>query len=326
MAVAPQDYETFNGNWEPPPNNTAYQTGQTAQSGGQSRAMAPVSTTSPFATMYPNMSQGQLQRQAMRSQFATNHPVLSGMMNGPLQRRNVAFQDVFTSPGSVANAGYQAQVDSSGSGVLGMPRMRPAGGPGGGPGQGAFGQMFPRMGQMVSNMFQGPTPMLSALFPRSRPAGLGAQPTTTPAGNIISYNYGGDTIRNQPLAPNLVQALNQAAQAAGITQIRVTSGGQDATGENRTGSTRHDHGNAGDIQLVVNGRVLDFTNPADQEIYQDFVREARAAGVTGVGAGTNYMGNDTIHVGYGNEAVWGGTGANAAPPPDWLVAAYNGGS
>lgn len=134
----------------------------------------------------------------------------------------------------------------------------------------------------------------------------------------LSYANQGKT-RNLPVSPEVARAYELAAQAAGIDEIRVTSGGQ--SGERRTGSHRHDEGGAGDIQLVRGGRVLDFTNPNDLPYFTNFVANAKSSGLTGFGAGTDYMGSSTIHAGGGTPAVWGagGRGTNA---PDWLRQAY----
>ena len=143
----------------------------------------------------------------------------------------------------------------------------------------------------------------------------------------IRYDYGSGTIRNQPVTDQLSAAIQAAANAAGIDEVVVFSGGQAAAGEggNRTGSTRHDHGNAADVKLMVGGRLLDHTNPSDQRIFATFVQAAQQQGLTGFGAGPGYMDNNSIHVGYGDAAVWGagGAGANA---PSWLRNAYSGGS
>jgi hypothetical protein len=49
---------------------------------------------------------------------------------------------------------------------------------------------------------------------------------------------------------------------AGVDTIQINSGGQDAVGEGnrRTGSTRHDRGRAADLQCVVEGTTLTFTD------------------------------------------------------------------
>lgn len=132
--------------------------------------------------------------------------------------------------------------------------------------------------------------------------------------------------RNDPVNDRLAAAIEAAAAAAGIDRVVVVSGGQEAEGEGgaRTGSTRHDHGGAADVELYVGDRLLDFTNPQDQALYRQFVTAARNNGVTGIGAGSDYMGNTRIHVGFGDPAVWGG-GGRSANAPGWLVEAYNAG-
>jgi hypothetical protein len=129
--------------------------------------------------------------------------------------------------------------------------------------------------------------------------------------------------RNDPLDPRLIGALSFLGDM-GIT-MDVVSGGQEAAGEggSRTGSTRHDHGNAADVDFYMGGRKLDWSNPQDMPLLVQIVQTAKSRGVTGIGAGDDYMGAGRFHVGFGNAGVWGagGKGANA---PDWLVAAYNG--
>jgi hypothetical protein len=131
--------------------------------------------------------------------------------------------------------------------------------------------------------------------------------------------------RNKPIASDLKQVLDAAAQSAGVDTIRITSGGQDALGEGtrRTGSTRHDRGRAADLQLVANGTTITFTDQAAPPTMLAFVTAACAAGATGVGAGVTYMGNRTIHVGFGKspadtqKLAWGANGASANAP-QWL--------
>ncbi|MGY3434342.1 hypothetical protein ACVWWI_006318 [Bradyrhizobium sp. USDA 3686] len=139
-----------------------------------------------------------------------------------------------------------------------------------------------------------------------------------------------DAIRNQPISEELKRVLNGAAQAAGVDTIRITSGGQDALGKGgrRTGSTRHDHGRAADLQCVVDGNTLTFTDQSAPPGILSFVTSAAAAGATGIGAGVGYMGNRTIHVGFGtspndhSRLTWGAGGRSAAAP-QWLRDAAN---
>ncbi|MFC5326167.1 SH3 domain-containing protein [Bradyrhizobium oligotrophicum] len=119
--------------------------------------------------------------------------------------------------------------------------------------------------------------------------------------------------------------LEAAAEAAAIDTIRITSGGQDALGEGtrRTGSTRHDRGRAADLQCVVGGTTLTFTDQSAPPGILRFVTAAAAAGANGIGAGVGYMGNRTIHVGFGTsvsdhaELTWG-AGGRSATAPQWL--------
>jgi len=134
-----------------------------------------------------------------------------------------------------------------------------------------------------------------------------------------------DAIRNKPISEELKRVLEAAAQAAAIDAIRIISGGQDTLGEGsrRTGSTRHDRGRAADLQCVVGGTTLTFTDQSAPPGILRFVTAAAAAGANGIGAGVGYMGNRTIHVGFGtsvsdhSELTWG-AGGRSATAPQWL--------
>lgn len=146
------------------------------------------------------------------------------------------------------------------------------------------------------------------------------------AGRVEELQQQVAAIRRQPISGALRRVLESAAQAAGVN-VQVTSGGQPniSTGStNRTGSTRHDDGNAADLQLYVveNGkkRILSDTNAEDRQIMSKFVSAAIGAGATGVGAAHDYMGPSTMHVGFGNPAVWGGSSG----PASWIRAAAAG--
>lgn len=126
-------------------------------------------------------------------------------------------------------------------------------------------------------------------------------------------------IRDLPIKKKLSEILSKAADEAGIDTVRVTSGGQakKGSGGKRTGSTRHDEGNAADLQLEKNGHVLSFEKPEERPVVVRFVTAAAAFGATGIGAGVTYMGEHTLHVGFGTKAVWG-AGGKSANAPDWL--------
>ena len=131
-------------------------------------------------------------------------------------------------------------------------------------------------------------------------------------------------IRNDPLSAELTAALDSVLPELGVT-VKVFSGGQEASGPSRTGSKRHDHGNAADVFFYKDGRRLDWRNPNDIPLFQEIVRRGKAAGLTGFGAGEGYMQPGSMHIGFGNPGVWGagGRGVNA---PGWLRAAFNDGS
>ena len=140
------------------------------------------------------------------------------------------------------------------------------------------------------------------------------------ANDWLAYANQGAT-RNQHLDPRLVQAMGFLPEM-GLT-MEVFSGGQPGvgTGGARVGSTRHDHGNAADVFFRQNGQRLDWANPQHTPMFQEIVRRAKGAGVTGFGAGQGYMQPGSMHIGYGTPGVWGagGKSGNAA---DWLVQAY----
>lgn len=136
----------------------------------------------------------------------------------------------------------------------------------------------------------------------------------------LQYDNAGK-IRSQPISPELQKALSFLPEM-GVT-ARVFSGGQPtaAEGGSRTGSTRHDHGNAADVLFFKDGRQLDWANPDDLPVFEEIVKRGRGAGLTGFGAGPGYMQQGSMHVGFGTPGVWGsgGRGANAA---EWLRNAY----
>jgi peptidoglycan hydrolase-like protein with peptidoglycan-binding domain len=129
--------------------------------------------------------------------------------------------------------------------------------------------------------------------------------------------------RDQPINDRLRGVLLAAGDEAGIDVIRVISGGQPGSSGRSQGSHRHDDGNAADLELLQNGRALDFTVPKELDVISQFVTAAAAHGATGIGAGVNYMGPKRLHVGFGNgprdnrQTVWG-DGEASANAPAWL--------
>lgn len=126
-------------------------------------------------------------------------------------------------------------------------------------------------------------------------------------------------IRDLPINLALKNTIADAGDLAGVEWIRVTSGGQCVKGacKKRIGSQRHDLGRAADLQLWLQDRALRFTKDSELPYFTKFVEACAAKGLTGFGAGKNYMGSKTIHVGWGARAVWGAKG-KASNAPGWL--------
>jgi hypothetical protein len=137
-------------------------------------------------------------------------------------------------------------------------------------------------------------------------------------------------IRDQDISPELMALLETVGNELDV-YFEVHSGGQSpkGSGGKRTGSTRHDHGKAADVKAYTlqdgQKRYLDFSKSKDRDLWSDIVRLAVAGGATGIGAGSDYMGNQTVHIGYGNKGTWG-AGGRSANAPEWLTAAYKSGT
>lgn len=123
---------------------------------------------------------------------------------------------------------------------------------------------------------------------------LDVKPASVP---IIDMTAG--KIRDKPISEDVRNRISTAAIATDPNiSIGLVSGGQDATGPNRTGSHRHDNGGAGDIVLIRDGKQV--TPVEDPELYARFLENAAAAGFTGIG---HYSWG--VHVGGGSKAAWG---------------------
>jgi hypothetical protein len=169
-------------------------------------------------------------------------------------------------------------------------------------------------------------------------------PDSTDPNNTGSDNASGGPVGNNTssgndldadLNPDLRASLEEAAAASGVA-VRTTSGvRQPEAGA----SGRHQHGDASDTQLVVNGRVLSASNAADREIIktftQNYLSAARSRGYTpSVGwADTSaprsqwYMGGNTGHydIAIGNSpgvpagrGTYWGNGQSSSGAPKWL--------
>jgi hypothetical protein len=152
----------------------------------------------------------------------------------------------------------------------------------------------------------------------------------------IGYTYGnvGDRksgkSRYGAVAPKTRSLLDRATELANqsllsgkrIGRIEVFSGGQPAGQKvlgtkvrkaivpgvgGGFGSPRHDFGGAADVHVYdQNGNRVDYSTTAGKNIFNALARSAAQVGATGIGFGTGYMGNATIHIGFGGQATWGG--------------------
>jgi len=133
-------------------------------------------------------------------------------------------------------------------------------------------------------------------------------------------------VRDKPVAPVLFDLLQKAADAAQIDSVVVTSGGQPGSTGRSIGSTRHNGGRAADLHLVKGEQILTFSDDDAHPAIKDFVTAAAADGAIGMGAGLKYMGDHTLHIGFGTTAedhqqlVWG-AGGRSRNAPLWLQAA-----
>jgi hypothetical protein len=134
--------------------------------------------------------------------------------------------------------------------------------------------------------------------------------------------------RRRKLSSKLNKVLEYAADKNNVI-IEVWSGGQRGIRERgpggRVGSTRHDYGNAADVDVyTVNpdgskGRRLLFSKTEDARILRGVVRDSAAAGAQGIGGNYNYMGDGRLHIGFGGRATWGKRGSGALP---WIRGAH----
>lgn len=102
-------------------------------------------------------------------------------------------------------------------------------------------------------------------------------------------SYGNPRTRIYGLAEDLERILALSAQEVGV-RVMVSSGGQSTS--NRVGSTRHDFGNAADIDLYLGNQRLTISHPK----YLQFVEAAFRNGVRSGSMGPNYMGSGRMHL------------------------------
>lgn len=185
-----------------------------------------------------------------------------------------------------------------------------------------FNQLFGGGQPPVTPAFFAPITSMPISEPMpNTPEGFPASIVGAVQNPAITYTNQG-AIRNRPIS----ERLNQSLGFLGDMGIRaeVFSGGQPAAEEGgaRVGSPRHDGGDSADVKFFMGDRMLDWNNPDDIPILQDIVRRGRANGLTGFGAGNDYMGAGAVHIGFGEPAVWG-SGGKGSTAPAWLAEAFN---
>ena len=136
---------------------------------------------------------------------------------------------------------------------------------------------------------------------------------------VNQTQIGSNKIRNLPISEELRNVLSIAGSFAGIDEVRVISGGQCAKGtcNRRIGSVRHDLGNAADLDLIKDGRTIQFILENERPFFEAFVQAAASLGATGIGGSVDYMGPTRLHIGYGVKATFGGP-KGQGPAPRWL--------
>ncbi|WP_298965683.1 glucosaminidase domain-containing protein [uncultured Roseibium sp.] len=140
---------------------------------------------------------------------------------------------------------------------------------------------------------------------------------------VVNQSELAGKIRDRPISKKLEALLSRAADAAGIDEVRITSGGQPGSTGKTTGSTRHNGGRAADLYLIANGKKLSFSDKKAPDQIEKFVTACAALGANGIGAGVKYMGKHTLHIGFGvnksdtRKITWGAKG-RSKNAPNWL--------
>ena len=146
----------------------------------------------------------------------------------------------------------------------------------------------------------------------------------------VKYAFSSETIRNQYIQPQLMAILEEAS-ARHRFKIRITSGGQNPNGPFEkpggwTGSVRHNYGWAADLRVYdANGSRIDFSRDALPNDVLEFVKTLASLGITGMGAGKNYMaGNIHVDIAWGRVSgtdstrYWGKSRKSGGRPANWL--------
>lgn len=141
----------------------------------------------------------------------------------------------------------------------------------------------------------------------------------TGAGKVTMANE--EAIRNQPLSDALYGILSSAAAQTGL-EVQVSSGGQPSIeeGGQRTGTQRHDNGNAADVYLIdqATNKIIPVDGSDPRAL--KFAQVARGLGIVGIGGGAGYMGGNALHVDIVGTSKGGGNywGKKDSVPYSWI--------
>lgn len=162
---------------------------------------------------------------------------------------------------------------------------------------------------------------------------------------LVTQSIQGKT-RDIPIHIGLGSRIAEAVKATGVNGLsfNVTSGRQAKLGSGGKrlpgSSTRHDEDNdagAADGHLVLNGRILRYSNIEDRRIINNFIQNFTAVSAqrglpVGIGIEnpgvTKYMGDGVVHLdnhgGKGGNALWAGSGYTDRVHPEIRQAVNNG--
>lgn len=129
-------------------------------------------------------------------------------------------------------------------------------------------------------------------------------PFQTKTANLFYTQGIENQTRNQPLRDDIFNIINQAAKDNSLI-VEIFSAGQDVSGPQRTGSSRHNNGYAADIWMYTENNYFSSSTPTklktndgskDEEKMKKFSQSLLKHGIHSIGAGNGYMNDVGIHV------------------------------
>ena len=130
-------------------------------------------------------------------------------------------------------------------------------------------------------------------------------PTVASSFNNVYYSYSPGTKRDGKVLESLESILSKAAFASDVYAVEIYSGRQPGSAGRRTGSGRHDTGEAVDVRLIktkedaenTKGKIYVNGNTSQgQQIFKSFVQEGIKLGIRGGGFSRSYMGDYGMHL------------------------------